>query len=114
MRMEQTNRKVFVGNYHELPERIGKTVILEDKELAIFKLANGEVRAIENRCPHKGGVLAEGMVSGEHVFCPLHDWKINMKSGLVEAPDEGCVQTYEILKEHDQVYVLVPARVINS
>lgn len=54
------------------------------------------------------------MVSGEHVFCPLHDWKINMKSGLVEAPDEGCVQTYEILKEHDQVYVLVPARVINS
>ncbi|KAB8138897.1 nitrite reductase small subunit NirD [Gracilibacillus oryzae] len=112
--MEQTVKKVFVGNYSELPERLGKTVILQDKEIAIFKLASGDVRAIENRCPHRGGVLAEGMVSGEHVFCPLHDWKINITDGLVQAPDEGCVQTFEVVKEEEQVFVLVPNEVTQS
>ncbi|WP_163536622.1 nitrite reductase small subunit NirD [Gracilibacillus sp. YIM 98692] len=106
--MEQTVRKVYVGNYSDLPERIGKTVVLEDKEIAVFKLTSGKLHAIENRCPHKGGVLSEGMVSGEHVFCPLHDWKINMTDGLVQAPDEGCVQTFDVVQEGEEVYVKVP------
>ncbi|ENH97158.1 assimilatory nitrite reductase subunit [Gracilibacillus halophilus YIM-C55.5] len=106
--MEQTVRNVFIGYDTELPERIGKTIVLEDMEIAVFKLTNGNIYAIENRCPHRGGVLSEGMVSGEHVFCPLHDWKINMKDGLVQAPDEGCVQTYDVIHEDDKVYVQVP------
>lgn len=105
--MEKTVRKVFVGNYSDLPDRLGKTVIIGDLEVAVFKLTNGNVKAIENKCPHKGGVLADGMVSGEHVFCPMHDWKINVTDGLVQAPDEGCVKTYKIEVKEEEVYVLL-------
>lgn len=105
--MEKTQRRVLVGNYSELPKKLGKTVIIGDQEVAVFKLANGDIRAIENRCPHKGGVLAEGMVSGDHVFCPMHDWKISMVDGKAQAPDEGCVQTYTTEVTEDQVYVLM-------
>lgn len=49
--------KVCIGKIEELPEQLGKTVYIEDKELAVFKLSDGSIRAIENRCPHKGGVL---------------------------------------------------------
>lgn len=105
--MEKTVRKVFVGNYSDLPDRLGKTVIIGDLEVAVFKLTNGNVKAIENKCPHKGGVLADGMVSGEHVFCPMHDWKINVTDGLVQAPDEGCVKTYKVEVKEEEVYVLL-------
>jgi nitrite reductase (NADH) small subunit len=86
---------------------LGKTVIVGNKEIAVFKTENGDIRAIENRCPHKGGVLAEGILSGEYVFCPMHDWKISVKDGNVQAPDVGCVQTYPVEVNGGQVYVLI-------
>ncbi|WP_138416201.1 nitrite reductase small subunit NirD [Aquibacillus sediminis] len=106
--MDKTLRKVYVGNYSDLPERLGKTIVIDEQEVAVFKLANGDVRAIENRCPHKGGVLAEGLVSGEHVFCPMHDWKISVVDGQAQAPDEGCVQTYQVeVTNEEKVYILI-------
>ncbi|MFB3161677.1 nitrite reductase small subunit NirD [Neobacillus sp. 179-J 1A1 HS] len=105
--MEKTLRSVFIGEVAELPQKLGKTVIVGKKEIAVFKTENGDIRAIENRCPHKGGVLAEGILSGDNVFCPMHDWKISVKDGKVQAPDVGCVQTYPVEIKGGQVYVLI-------
>jgi nitrite reductase (NADH) small subunit len=99
--------KVLVCAAGELPERLGKTVRVEGKEVAVFRLSNGKVRAVENRCPHKGGVLTEGIVSGEHVFCPMHDWKICLEDGMVQEPDAGCVKTYQTIIEDNDIYLLV-------
>ena len=99
--------KVFVGSIHELPERLGKTVCIEGREVAVFKLSDKNIRAVENRCPHKGGVLAEGMVSGEFVFYPMHDWKICLEDENVQKPDTGCVNTYKTLVEENKVYLLI-------
>lgn len=105
--MEKTIRSVFIGGVEELPQKLGKTVVVGKKEIAVFKTENGDIRAIENRCPHKGGVLAEGILSGEYVFCPMHDWKISVKDGKVQEPDVGCVQTYPVEVKEGQVYVLI-------
>lgn len=102
-----TKAKVLVGSIHELPDRLGKTVRVGDKEIAVFKLSAGSIRAVENRCPHKGGVLTEGVVSGEFVFCPMHDWKICLDDGKVQEPDTGCVKTYKTSVEGDEVYLLI-------
>lgn len=105
---ELTKIKVYVGALIDLPERVGKTVILEkNKEVAVFKLSNGNVKAVENKCPHKGGVLSEGIVSGDHVFCPMHDWKICLEDGKVQEPDFGCVKTYETVIDDGEVFLLV-------
>lgn len=106
--MESLVNKVFVAKIEDLPEKMGKTTQVGELELAIFKLSDGRIHAIENRCPHKGGVLAEGMVSGEHVFCPMHDWKISVKDGKVQEPDVGCVQTFEVEVNDGEVYVVLP------
>ncbi|WP_163528546.1 nitrite reductase small subunit NirD [Halobacillus ihumii] len=108
--MEQLLNKVFVAKVNELPDKLGRTVHIGSLELAIFKLADKNIRVIENRCPHKGGVLAEGMVSGEHVFCPMHDWKISTVDGKVQAPDTGCVRTFEVEVENENVYVILPEK----
>src|SRR5213080_4241002 len=105
--MEMIQYRIKVATIDEIPEKLGKTVQIGSHGIAIFRLANGEIRAIENRCPHKGGVLAEGMVSGEHVFCPMHDWKISLKDGKVQAPDTGCVKTYETEIKDGNVIVIL-------
>jgi nitrite reductase (NADH) small subunit len=106
--MIQTINKVAVAKYSKLAERAGLSITIDQKEIALFKLSNGEVRAIENRSPHPmGGVLTEGLVSGEYVFCPVYDWKISLVDGLVQAPDEGQVRTFSVEVENDIVYIIL-------
>ncbi|WP_078547798.1 nitrite reductase small subunit NirD [Litchfieldia alkalitelluris] len=103
--VNQSITKVLVGSIHELPDRLGKTVRVGEREVAVFKLSGGSVRAVENRCPHKGGVLSEGIISGEFVFCPMHDWKICLDDGKVQEPDHGCVKTFKTSIEGNEVYL---------
>ncbi|WP_411256447.1 nitrite reductase small subunit NirD [Neobacillus niacini] len=103
-----TKTRKVVANYSDLPVRTGYSVKVDDHELALFKVTNGKVFAVENRSPHpKGGVLTEGLVSGEFVFCPVYDWKISLADGKVQAPDEGQVKTYRVEVEGDNVYIII-------
>lgn len=105
--MKQVVERVKVVQVEEVAKDFGKTIRIGEVEIALFRLKNGEFYAIENRCPHKGGVLVEGMVSGQHVFCPMHDWKIDVTTGNVQEPDHGCVNTYKVEVEGDAVYILL-------
>ncbi|MEF2094120.1 nitrite reductase small subunit NirD [Bacillus sp. CFBP9009] len=105
--MGKTLQKIKVSTVNEMPKNLGKTVTIGSQEIALFHLANGEFRAIENRCPHKGGVLVEGIVSGDHVFCPMHDWKISVKNGEVQKPDNGCVKTFNVEIEDGNVFIVL-------
>jgi nitrite reductase (NADH) small subunit len=105
--MIETKTRTLVANYSDLQVRSGYSVKMNDEEVALFKVTNGKVYGIENRSPHpKGGVLTEGLVSGEYVFCPVYDWKISLVDGKVQAPDEGQVKTYQVEVEADNVYII--------
>ena len=58
--------------------------------VAVFRGVNDRVFALLDRCPHKGGPLSQGIVFGESVACPLHNWSIGLADGCARAPDEGC------------------------
>ncbi len=105
--MITTKTRTLVAHYSDLPVRAGYSVKIDNQEVALFKVTNGKVYGIENRSPHpKGGVLTEGLVSGEYVFCPVYDWKISLADGKVQAPDEGQVRTYQVEVEADNVYII--------
>lgn len=105
--MNETMTRVAIADYSKLPLRAGYTVQVDGTEIALFKLTSGDVYAIENRSPHpKGGVLSEGLVSGEFVFCPVYDWKISLVDGKVQAPDEGQAQIFKVEVVEDMVYLL--------
>jgi nitrite reductase (NADH) small subunit len=80
-----------------IPLREGRSVKIAGREIAIFNLGD-RILAVENRCPHKGGPLAEGIVSGATVVCPLHALKIGLEDGktLNEPPSRHshCVATF--------------------
>lgn len=105
--MTQVKQKVFVANFEELQPRIGREIMVDGSKIAVFRLLDDRVKAIGGVCPHKQGPLAEGIVSGEYVYCPLHEYKVSLLDGKVQKPDDGCVATYETAIEDGKVYVLV-------
>lgn len=77
--MVQTLNRIAAAEYSKIPVRAGYVIKINNLEIALFKLTNGKVYAVENRSPHpKGGVLTEGLVSGEYVYCPVYDWRISL------------------------------------
>ena len=72
-------------------------------DIAVFRNTEGRVFALLDRCPHKGGPLSQGIVYGERVACPLHNWQIGLVDGCAQAPDEGCTQRFELLLEAGKV-----------
>ena len=56
-----------------------KLVKLGDERVAVFN-ADGKFYAINNTCPHQGGPLGEGVLDGESVTCPWHEWKYDSKT----------------------------------
>jgi nitrite reductase (NADH) small subunit len=71
--------------------------------VAVFRNSENKVFALLDRCPHKGGPLSQGIVFGESVACPLHNWTIGLDDGCARAPDVGCTQKFSVKLEGDQV-----------
>lgn len=97
---------IRITNAENIPLREGRSVRLGDDEIAIFNLGDRYV-AVDNSCPHRGGPLCDGIVSGDTVVCPLHGWKISLDTGDVLKPDV-CVKvgTYPVSVEDGIVRVL--------
>jgi len=74
-------------------------------DVAVFRTAGDRIFAVLDRCPHKGGPLSQGIVYGERVACPLHNWSIELASGDAVAPDVGCTRSFPVRVEHGDVYV---------
>ncbi|MBV8847662.1 MAG: nitrite reductase small subunit NirD [Bryobacterales bacterium] len=92
-----------------IPAREGRSVSLGGQELAIFNI-DGRFLTIDNRCPHKGGPLCDGIVSGTTVVCPLHGWRFDLESGIASrASLPACITTYPTRVENGIVLVDVTA-----
>ena len=71
--------------------------------VAVFRNSEDKVFALLDRCPHKGGPLSQGIVFGESVACPLHNWTIGLADGCAHAPDEGCTPRFAVQVEQGVV-----------
>ena len=89
----------------EIPRLGSRVVASEHGDIAIFRLANDEVFAVHDKCPHKGGPLSQGIVSGKVVTCPLHSWKIDLETGEAVAPDVGCTPPFSVKRVGGEVWI---------
>jgi nitrite reductase (NADH) small subunit len=86
---------IKIGRVEDIPRLGARTIHAEKGDIAVFRARDDEIFALYNRCPHKGGPLSEGIVSGKVVVCPLHSWTIDLATGEATAPDEGCTRPVE-------------------
>ena len=74
-------------------------------DVAVFRNDADEVFALLDRCPHKGGPLSQGIVFGQQVACPLHNWTIGLCDGQAHAPDQGCTPRFAVMVEAGVVHL---------
>jgi nitrite reductase (NADH) small subunit len=74
-------------------------------DVAIFRNGEDKVFALLDRCPHKGGPLSQGIVFGESVACPLHNWTIGLADGCAKAPDVGCTTRFSVKVDNGIVHL---------
>lgn len=99
------NHWIDILDVNDIP-RLGARVVRHGGlDIAVFRNAADEVFALEDRCPHKGGPLSQGIVHGRKVTCPLHGWNIELDSGCAVAPDVGCAREYPIKVEGSRVWL---------
>lgn len=86
--------------------RLGARIVRSARgEIAVFRTEDDRVFALHNQCPHKGGPLSQGIVYGDKVACPLHNWRIGLTDGKAEEPDEGHTACFAVKVEEGTVYL---------
>jgi nitrite reductase/ring-hydroxylating ferredoxin subunit len=113
-----------VATAQEIPEGGRKLVTVRGRPIAIFNL-KGEYFGMLNRCPHQGGPMCEGLITGlrqapqpgEYVFtrkgeilrCPWHGWEFDIKTGQSYVdPDKTRIRTYPVEVETGAAVVKGP------
>ncbi|MCC7462235.1 MAG: nitrite reductase small subunit NirD [Gammaproteobacteria bacterium] len=80
----------------DIPRLGAKVVEIGKEQIAVFRNTEDEVFAIEDRCPHKGGPLSQGIMFDRRVACPLHGMTIHLDTGKAQEPDEGCTRKFRV------------------
>ena len=97
-------RFVKVAKVDDIPPGQGKQVIVHEKPMALFNV-DGVFYAVNQICPHMGGPLSEGTLSGTVIRCPWHGWTYCVDTGLPDHPGGHSVAAYEVRVEGDDVLV---------
>ena len=96
---------IRITTAENIPPREGRAVKVGDLEIAIFNV-NGRFHAIENACPHKGGPLCDGIVTGHAVVCPLHGRHFDLETGMpVRATEPACLAVFPVRVEDGVIQV---------
>jgi nitrite reductase/ring-hydroxylating ferredoxin subunit len=95
--------RVRLAGVEDLPRREGRAITVGGETIALFR-CDGGVRAVSNVCPHAGGPLADGIVAGDTVTCPLHMRVVDLLSGEV-SDCERRVRVHRVVVEDGHVYL---------
>jgi len=98
---------IEIGALRDIPRLCSRVVRTASGDIAVFRTENDEVFALDDRCPHKGGPLSQGIVHNRRVTCPLHNFVIELESGKAVAPDEGCTHSHPAKVENGIVWLSV-------
>ena len=96
---------IEIGSLDDIPQRGARCVNTPLGRIAVFRTADDDVYAIEDRCPHRGGPLSQGIVHGAAVTCPLHNWVFSLETGLAQGADEGAVRTFALRREGERILI---------
>ncbi len=103
---------IDIGALEDIPLRGARMVKTPVGCVAIFRTDEAEVFAASNTCPHKNGPLAEGIVHGQKITCPLHNWVFDLNTGQALGADEGQIDTFPV--RIDGVRILIDGNAVGK
>ncbi len=91
-----TPRLAPICRVEDLPVGLGRAFRVGGQSVAVFRSRAGQVFAVANRCPHRGGPLADGMLVGDQVVCPLHTFRYHGETGACDQAGACSVAAYPV------------------
>jgi nitrite reductase (NADH) small subunit len=98
-----------IGALDQIPRRGARVVRTAHGCVAVFRTVDDRAFALEDRCPHRGGPLSQGIVHGTSVTCPLHNWVVSLETGEAQGADEGRALSLLLRVENGRVLIDLPA-----
>ncbi|RAI03264.1 nitrite reductase (NAD(P)H) small subunit [Acuticoccus sediminis] len=99
----------IVGTIDDIPAQGARCVTMGETRVAVFRTADDRIFALEDRCPHRGGPLSQGIVHDGCVTCPLHNWVISLQSGRATGADDGATCTFDVRLEGRTIHLAMRA-----
>lgn len=100
---KQTENWVQIGTLNDIPVRGARHVHTGDLTIAIFRNAQNKIYALEDKCPHSGCPISNGIVHDNSVTCPIHNWVISLETGEALGADEGQTATFPVRMDGDKI-----------
>lgn len=98
-------REVTIGPLDQIPPGEGRNFSVAGRSVAVFRTRADEVFATQARCPHRNGPLADGMLGGRIIMCPLHDRFFNLETGQ-EIGGDCAIAIFPVRKAEDGALVV--------
>lgn len=98
---------IDIGAVEDVPLRGARRVVIAEGAVAVFRTGDGAVFALKDQCPHKQGPLSQGIVHGQSVTCPLHNWVIDLATGEPTGADagKGCAPVVPVMVEDGRLFI---------
>lgn len=87
---------IDLGSLDEIPVGEGRTFAIDGTQIAVFRLRDGTLRAIDAVCPHRGGPLADGLADDRVIVCPLHNHTFDLCTGSEVTGADMSVRSYPV------------------
>ncbi|MFT4395960.1 Rieske (2Fe-2S) protein [Gordonia lacunae] len=87
---------VVVGPVAGLQIGESRAYAVHDRQIAVFRLTDGSLRATDAVCPHRGGPLADGQFDLAKVVCPLHQFAFGLADGRCTSDGVGSVGVHRV------------------
>ena len=98
--MTTTDIEIVLGPVSAIPVGEGRAFDAGAERVAVFRTRSGEVLATQAECPHRVGPLADGLLGGCVIVCPLHSAKFDIRTGKpisTSQPSGNCtLKTYPV------------------
>ncbi len=98
-------REVLVTSVDQIPVGEGRTFLVEGRQVAIFHTHDGAIHATQAHCPHLNGPLADGLLGGTTVVCPLHDRTYDLKTGCGLTHEHMSIEVYPTRVADGRIFV---------
>lgn len=94
--MTKTQKTYAIGALENIPLGEGRVALTEHMPIAVFRARSGEVFATQALCPHRAGPLADGIIGGSELHCPLHGYKFDLATGAPIGNECKALRTYPV------------------
>ena len=101
-RMNHIQDEIDLGPIDFIPLGEGRAYSFPGRTIAVFRQRDGKLFATDHSCPHRAGPLADGIIGGDTLICPLHMWKFDLRTGKCLGEDAR-LRTYPVREHHGRV-----------